>query len=40
MAFKKTISGLTPGVWAFRFKAKTDGGRYGDWSPAFNYTVI
>lgn len=39
MAFKKTISGLTPGVWAFRFKAKTDGGRYGDWSPAFNYTV-
>jgi hypothetical protein len=39
MAFKKTVSGLTPGVWAFRFKAKTDGGRYGDWSPAFNYTV-
>lgn len=40
MATKRTISGLTPGTWAFRFKAISDNGLSGDWSPAFTYTVI
>jgi hypothetical protein len=35
MATKRTISGLTPGTWAFRFKAISDNGLSGDWSPAF-----
>ncbi len=40
MTTRKTISGLTPGTWAFRFKAINDNGLSGDWSPAFTYTVI
>jgi hypothetical protein len=40
MATKKTISGLTPGTWGFRFKAISDTGLSGDWSPVFTYTVI
>lgn len=40
MSTKKTISGLTPGTWGFRFKAISDTGLSGDWSPVFTYTVI
>jgi len=40
MTTKRTISGLTPGTWAFRFKAISDNGISGDWSPAFTYTVV
>jgi Chaperone of endosialidase len=39
MAYKKNISGLTPGTWRFRFRAKANDGRVGEWSGAFNYTV-
>jgi hypothetical protein len=40
MPAKKKISGLTPGTWAFRFRPKANDGRIGDWSGAFNYTVL
>jgi hypothetical protein len=40
MPVKKNISGLTPGTWAFRFRPKANDGRIGEWSGAFNYTVI
>jgi hypothetical protein len=40
MPAKKRISGLTPGTWAFRFRPKANDGRIGDWSGAFNYTVL
>jgi chitodextrinase len=40
MSTKKTISGLTPGTWGFRFRAINDTGLSGDWSPVFTYTVI
>lgn len=40
MAYRTTVSGLTPGVYAFRFKTADDTGRYGDWSPVFQYTVV
>jgi len=39
MAYKKKISALTPGTWRFRFRAKANDGRVGEWSAAFNYTV-
>jgi hypothetical protein len=40
MPVKKNISGLTPGTWAFRFRPKANDGRIGEWSGAFNYTVV
>jgi hypothetical protein len=39
MEFKKTIAGLTPGTWGFRFKSINDSGLSGDWSAVFTYTV-
>lgn len=39
MAYKKKVSALTPGTWRFRFRAKANDGRVGEWSAAFNYTV-
>jgi hypothetical protein len=39
MAYRTTISGLTPGTYGFRFKTADDTGRFGDWSPVFQYTV-
>ena len=39
MEFKKTIAGLTPGTWGFRFKSINDNGLSGDWSAVFTYTV-
>jgi hypothetical protein len=40
MPVKKNIPGLTPGTWAFRFRPKANDGRIGEWSGAFNYTVV
>uniref|UniRef100_UPI00397FF05D hypothetical protein n=1 Tax=Salmonella sp. s60093 TaxID=3159721 RepID=UPI00397FF05D len=40
MTAKRTISGLTPGLWAFRVRAKDNSGRIGEWSPVFQYTVV
>jgi len=39
MAYKKTIQGLVPGTWTFRFRASNDQGQTGPWSAFFNYTV-
>jgi chitodextrinase len=40
MPYRSTISGLTPGTYGFRFKTADDTGRFGDWSPVFQYTVV